>query len=136
MNQVLNMPWHAVRFVLRKIVRRVREPSAQARVPPTPPADPVNVHQENTPNPNAIKFTASIPVVESGSIAFTAAESTENPLGVALLAIEGVSMVFAVSNFVTVTKHPHASWSALSESVRAAVEEVLTQHGTLPARRP
>jgi hypothetical protein len=87
----------------------------------------VTVHASDTPNPNARKFTASCRVVERGSIAANSkAEAERHPLAAALWSIEGVAGVFAVADFVTVTKEPAASWQTLSPSIEAALAQALS----------
>jgi hypothetical protein len=55
----------------------------------------------------------------------SAEEAARHPLGAALWAIDGVAGVFAVRDFVTVTRTPEASWESLSPRVAAAIVEVL-----------
>ncbi len=79
-----------------------------------------------TPNPNSLKFSANgATFLESGLEAFNSANDAENhPLGRRLFALDGVQNVFIVPQFVTVTKHPAASWTPLAE----AIERVLLEH--------
>jgi len=66
---------------------------------------------EGTPNPNAVKFTVGKPV--GGPATFTAGRPTDDPLGSALLAVDGVTSVFLTADFVTITKSPDADWSEI-----------------------
>jgi hypothetical protein len=93
--------------------------------PPRPPRD-VSVFVEPTPNPHARKFVCSVRVVERGSRAYddpTAAAS--DPLASALFALGDVAAVFAVRDFVTVTRQPSAGWADLEPRVVAVLEEQL-----------
>lgn len=92
---------------------------APARKKPT-------VTAEDTPNPNARKFACSVKVVEKGSLSFNSAEEAEkHPLGKAVWAVEGVKSVFAVNDFVTVTKTDDADWAKLSPKLVKAIQSAL-----------
>ncbi|MEM0963083.1 MAG: NifU N-terminal domain-containing protein [Bacteroidota bacterium] len=79
-----------------------------------------------TPNPNSLKFDiAGGSVIERDLLAFhSAREASDNPLGASLFALEGVASLLILPSFVTVTKHPDASWDPLAENV----EQVLVEH--------
>lgn len=78
---------------------------------------------EATPNPSAIKFTLDRPAVASGSATFAeGSDEAANPLGAAIFGLGGVTNVFMVSNFVSVTKTADASWDDLAPGVVAAIE--------------
>jgi hypothetical protein len=78
----------------------------------------VDVVVEDTPNPNARKFTASVQVVPKGSLSFDSAEqAAANPLAADLWACGGVKSVFAVKDFVTVTKEESEDWARLSPKI-------------------
>jgi hypothetical protein len=57
---------------------------------------------EDTPNPNAMKFTLSVKIGPK-ALNLTSA-SDDHPLARRVFKIPGVRSVFAVNNFVTVTK--------------------------------
>lgn len=78
----------------------------------------VDVRADDTPNPNARKFTCSVTVVEKGSLSFNTREEAEkNPLAKALFGLGGVKSVFMVKDFVTVTREESADWGALSPRI-------------------
>lgn len=80
------------------------------------------VTPEQTPNPNAMKFTVDRKVSEKGSFSLnSAAEATVSPLGRALFALPGVVSVFGVNNFVTVTKDDATPWDGLLEPISEAL---------------
>jgi len=84
----------------------------------------MEVTPEGTPNPNAIKFTLDRPSTEGK--AQTVREGTdpsESPLGSRLFALDGVTNVFLVSNFVSVTKDDATDWNALASLVIAEIED-------------
>ena len=87
----------------------------------------MRVTAEETPNPNAMKFTVSVKVAEKGSISFnSAAEAEGNALGKALFAVPGVRGIFGVNDFVTVTREDDADWSVLVPAVEAALQATLS----------
>ena len=74
----------------------------------------IDVTPEPTPNPNAVKFTLDRPAVEGRSQTFRAgSDPADSPLGARLFALDGVTNVFMVSNFVSVTKEDDADWNEL-----------------------
>jgi hypothetical protein len=104
------------------------EPAAEepTAVDKKAPKRVVEVTAEDTPNPNARKFSTSVTVVEKGSLSFNnAGEADAHPLGKALWAVGGVRGVFAVKDFVTVTKEEGADWAKLSPKVVKALKKAL-----------
>ncbi len=90
---------------------------------PKPAKKAVDVTPEDTPNPNARKFSCSVRVVEKGSLSFASAEEAEkHPLGKAIFAVGGVKSVFAVNDFVTVTKTDDADWGKLTPKLVKAIK--------------
>ena len=75
---------------------------------------PLHVRAEPTPNPNAIRLALSAPVLGDRPRSFSdpAAPSTE-PWAARLLAIPGVASVFALRDFLTLTKTAGAAWEAI-----------------------
>lgn len=76
-----------------------------------------------TPNPNSLKITTEAgPFTEGGMLSFSSPEeAAEHPLG-RLLSVPGVANVFALPQFVTVTKHPAASWDDLLPGIEGALD--------------
>lgn len=88
-----------------------------------PAAPQVDVWAEATPNPNAMKFTVGQKVVQKGSLSFNSKEEAEgNDLGEALFKVVGVRSVFAVNDFVTVTKEDSADWTYLQPAIINAIQ--------------
>lgn len=84
------------------------------------------MRSEETPNPNARKYVVGQKVVEKGSLSFnSAAEAKGHALGTALFAVKGVASVFAVNDFVTVTRKPSVEWDVLDAAVIAAITGAL-----------
>jgi hypothetical protein len=88
----------------------------------------VNVRFQNTPNPNAGKFTLDRPVVHGKSSIsyYNAAQAASDPLGAALFEIDGVGSLFMVDDFVTVTKSPDVQWDALTPKVIETIQRMCT----------
>ncbi len=79
------------------------------------------VRIENTPNPNALKFTVGVDV--GGPKTFIPTQSTDDPMALALFQIEGVTSVFMTADFVTLTKSPDADWGGIAPAAQAILEE-------------
>ena len=78
------------------------------------------VRPEPTPNPNAIRFALSSPVLGDRPRSFAnAAAAAGTPWAERLLAIPGVVGLFGLKDFLTVTKAPGAPWDPI---VSKAVE--------------
>lgn len=87
----------------------------------------IDVTPEATPNPNAIKFTLDRPAVEGRSQTFRAgSDPAGSPLGARLFALDGVTNVFMVSNFVSVTKDDGGDWNEL---VPRVIDELRAHFG-------
>ena len=80
------------------------------------------LRHHSTPNPNSLKFTWDRgPFVESGFISCTTPEEASlHPLALALLAIEGVSNVFIMPAFATITKIPSVARDSLLPQLESA----------------
>ncbi|NIQ04080.1 MAG: scaffolding protein [Nitrospinaceae bacterium] len=82
----------------------------------------VEVTVSTTPNENAMKFTLNQQVIESGHKTYADKETAqESPVAQALFAIDGVAQVFLMSDFITVTKKPEASWDTLQQPILDAI---------------
>ncbi len=90
----------------------------------------IKVDESETPNPNAHKFTCSVSVIEKGSASFnTPEEADSHPLSRQIWAVGGVKGIFAVKDFVTVTKHAEAEWANISPKMPAAIRRGLIERG-------
>lgn len=71
-----------------------------------------------TPNPNAAKFVLD-QVVSQQTISFRQAEqAADHPLAARLFAIEGVSSLMLLGDFITICKTPQADWKSLTARVK------------------
>lgn len=110
-------------------------PAPEPAEPPAPAQDAepavhrtVEVWAESTPNPDAVKFSASVPVAPRGALSFDSAEAAaSHPLGRAVFGVGGVRSMFAVNDFVTVTREPDADWEELAPRLEAAIADALSR---------
>lgn len=74
-----------------------------------------------TPNPNAMKYVVDKPISDSPRSYFNAAAAAGDELAMRLFAIDGVTSLLLLNDFVTVNKRADVKWSAMT----AAVKKVL-----------
>lgn len=88
----------------------------------------MTVSFQATPNPNAGKFTVGRKTVEGNTSRsfYNAQQAAADPVAAALFDLDGVTNVFMVEDFVTVTKQPDVDWSDLIPRVTTALERVLS----------
>ena len=83
----------------------------------------VEVTISTTPNENAMKYTLNCNAIESGHKTYASAEAAEeSPVAKALFAIDGVTQVFLMADFISVTKKPEAKWSSLEAPIMDAIK--------------
>ena len=83
----------------------------------------VEVSVSTTPNENAMKYTLNCNSIESGHKTYANAEAAEDsPVAKALFAIDGVSQVFLMADFISVTKKPEVNWSNLKVSILEVIK--------------
>ena len=106
-------------------------------------AESLEIMVEGTPNPNAVKFTLNRTVAAQGKTYRDAAtadspsfgktqdgglsEVERPPWAKALLSIPGVVQVFAVNNFVSVTKTPDADWEAIIPQAEQGLKQAFSE---------
>jgi hypothetical protein len=73
-----------------------------------------------TPNPNALKFEVGADV--AGPKTYAAGQEADDEAAAALLALPGVTSVFMMADFVTVSKSPDASWDDIAGPAKAILE--------------
>lgn len=104
-------------------------PASPEVASPAPTASPVAgdvwVVIEGTPNPDAVKFTANRTITDTPTTWLTGSRP-EHPVGQTLLALPGVRSVFAVDDFVTVTRESGVDWSMLEPAIESALVAALT----------
>jgi hypothetical protein len=84
--------------------------------------EPLEISVQGTPNPNATKFTLNRVVATQGKT-YREAANAEVEWARRLVGIAGVTQVFALNNFVSVTKAPEADWNVIGPQV----EQILQQ---------
>jgi Fe-S cluster biogenesis protein NfuA len=89
------------------------------------------MHAERTPNPHSIKWVLGRRVVESAAtVHFDEPPLPEvSPLASRLFEIDGVTLVFLASNFVTVTKREECEWQDLAQPIVDVIKDCLGEGG-------
>lgn len=83
------------------------------------------VQIQPTPNPNAKKVVFPSKLVEEPLIVATTEDAEGHPLATELMAIDGVTDLYFLGNFVTVSKQAEADW----EDLLSQVQQVAEGHG-------
>jgi Fe-S cluster biogenesis protein NfuA len=80
------------------------------------------IQTEDTPNPQTLKFSPGVPVMETGTAFFTSVDDAGvSPLAIELFGITGVSAVFLGSDFITVTRNEVHEWNTLKPLILTAI---------------
>ncbi len=74
-----------------------------------------------TPNPNALKFEVGGDV--EGPRTYAAGQEADDPTAAALLELPGVTSVFMMADFVTISKSPEGTWDEIAEPAKTILEE-------------
>ncbi|MGD2103138.1 MAG: NifU N-terminal domain-containing protein [Acidimicrobiia bacterium] len=80
----------------------------------------MTVRVEQTPNPNAMKFTVGAQVGGPGT--YVRGAEAEETFATELLALDGVASVFFTADFVTISKTPDGSWEEITPEATAILE--------------
>ena len=84
---------------------------------------------QSTPNPNALKFIMTVPVIASGNATFkSAAECEKTPLAAQFFGLAGVTEVFFFDNYITVTQDGSADWNTLEGQVKETISQKFDNH--------
>lgn len=75
---------------------------------------------EQTPNPNAMKFSVGVPV--GGPLTLLPGAGSDHPLAEPLLSVPGIASVFMTADFVTVSKTPDGDWATIVPAAQAILE--------------
>jgi len=95
-------------------------------------SEPLDISVQGTPNPHAAKFTLNREVATRGTtyrrLPASAASGApaavaEPPWATQLLEISGITQIFALNNFISITKTPEADW----DTIAPHVERILRQ---------
>lgn len=79
------------------------------------------VEIQPTPNPNAAKLLLDRPVTEQPISFFHASAAKDYPLASQLFAIEGVTSLLLLGDFITINKSPNADWDDITQQARAVL---------------
>lgn len=80
----------------------------------------MTVNVEQTPNPNALKFSVGEPVGGPGT--YVKGAEPEEEFLARLLELDGVASIFFTADFVTISKSPEGSWDAITPEATAILE--------------
>lgn len=84
----------------------------------------MGVRPENTPNPNAIKFTTDKMIFEGNdSVSVMPGEESEHDILNELMQLEGVDNVFGYQHFITVNKLFGVEWDDIMNQILAVFEK-------------
>lgn len=76
------------------------------------------VETQPTPNPNALKFILDRPISERPISFFNAAAAKDHALASKLFAIDGVTTLLLLGDFITVNKSPDKPWTTITPAVK------------------
>jgi hypothetical protein len=74
-----------------------------------------------TPNPNAVKMILDRVIADCPMSFLTAASGKQHPIASKLFAVDGVTSLLLLGDFVTVTKAPEAKWKDITKRVEQAL---------------
>ena len=89
---------------------------------------PLELSAQATPNPNAIKYTLNR-VIASRGVTYREAAGEGPDWAKRLLGVAGIAQVFAMHNFISVTKRPDADWNQLGPAVERVLRDVFAAEG-------
>lgn len=77
-----------------------------------------------TPNPDSVKITAGGQrFIDSGMESFSSADDAAgHALGERVFAVTGISNVFILPDFLTITRHPAAAWDAILPKIESVLQ--------------
>ena len=76
---------------------------------------------QNTPNPNALKFSVGVDVGPPQT--FVAGGDVSDPMGAALVALDGVTSVFMTADFITLSKRADVGWDQIADAAKDIIEQ-------------
>jgi len=79
------------------------------------------VEIQPTPNPNAVKLVLDGLASDRPMSFFNAEAASDYPLPTALFAIEGVTSLLLLGDFITINKSPAARWTDITPKARAVL---------------
>ena len=85
-------------------------------------SQPLEISVQDTPNPNAAKFTLNRVVAAQGKT-YRDPSAADVEWAKQLLMIPGVVQVFAINSFISVNKRPEADWNVIGPQVERVLRE-------------
>ena len=79
------------------------------------------VEIQPTPNPNAVKLVLDGEISDRPMSFFNAEAAKDHPLPTAIFAIEGVTSLLLLGDFITINKSPAARWTDITPKARAVL---------------
>ena len=92
------------------------------------PMSGLTISLQATPNPHAVKFTLNRRVAAQGAT-YRDAASADADWARRLLEIPGVAQVFAVNDFIAITKGADAAWDAIVPRAERVLRDVFANQG-------
>lgn len=88
----------------------------------------IYVSLEFTPNPNTLKYSVNITLLEKGAKNYTRAKEAleESPLAAKLFEIEGICGVMIGRNFITISKTEEGDWEQVHKKASSLIETFLS----------
>ena len=75
-----------------------------------------------TPNPNALKFILDRPISDSPISFLTPDSAADHALAQRLFAIQGVTSLLLLGDFITVNKSPERAWNQITPAVKRVLD--------------
>jgi Fe-S cluster biogenesis protein NfuA len=83
----------------------------------------MNIHVQQTPNPDTLKFVLDLELVQNGSIEFkNSLDANGYPFVQKIFSLEGVELVFLGSNFISIKKNSSLEWEQLLEETKGIIK--------------
>ena len=87
------------------------------------------VRTRETPNPSALQFVLNSQILEHGNLSYeTVKDCGDDKMGKALIEKKGVTTVYIMDNFITVTKEEDVNWNPLKDQVWKAIDSNVTSY--------
>ena len=120
-------------LALQKEKRRNSSVSAKLRPKAQPRARGNSVikvvRTRETPNPSALQFVLNSQILEHGNLSYeTVKECGDDKLGKALFKKKGITTIYIMDNFITVTKKDDVNWNPLKDQVWKAIDSNVTSY--------
>ncbi len=85
------------------------------------------VRTRETPNPSALQYVLNAQVLDHGNLSYASKKDCDgDQLGEALFDLNGVTTVYIMENFITVTKEDSVDWKPLSDQVWKVINNRVT----------